>query len=242
VSTFWEHLVIAAAVIVITTVAAKVIDVRITRRGLTAEAATRYGVLRRAIVGGVIFVGVFSALLVIPEIRALAGAILASSAIVGLVVGFAAQRTLGNFIAGLLIAFAQPLRLGDEVAIGGDSGVVEEIGLTYTWLRTRNDDRLVIPNEKLASETIRNSSIRSTQTLAEVNVQVPATADLAAVVAALEQIPADVQVTGLRGGPTISVRQWVGLGTDLDREESSLRIAVHERLRSLSVVEGDASG
>ena len=240
-SNFWTRVVIAAAVIAVSTVVAKVIDIRITRRGLTAEAATRYGVLRRAIFGAIVFIGVFSALLVIPQVRALAGGILASSAVVGLVVGFAAQRTIGNFIAGLLIAFAQPLRLGDEVEIGGDSGVVEEIGLTYTWLRTRNNDRLVIPNEKLASETIRNSSIRSTQTLAEVTVQVPATADLTAVVATLEQVPAEVQVTGLRGGPTISVRRWIAHGTDIDREESSLRIAVHERLRALAVVEGDAT-
>ncbi len=240
-TTFWTHVVTAAAVILIATAVAKAIDARITRRGLTAEAATRYGVLRRTIFGVIIFVGVLSALLVIPEVRALAGGILASSAVVGLVIGFAAQRTLGNFIAGLLIAFAQPLRIGDEVEIGGDGGVVEEIGLTYTWLRTRNNDRLVIPNEKLASETIRNSTIRGTKTLAEVTVQVPATADLTAVVSALEQISADVRVTGLRGGPTISVRRWVELGTDVDREESTLRIAVHECLRALAVVEGDAT-
>ena len=46
--------------------------------------------------------------------------------------------------------------------------MVEEIGLTYTWIRTRDNDRLVVPNEKLASDTIRNSTIRSESTLAEV--------------------------------------------------------------------------
>jgi len=240
VSHLWTRVVIAAAVIAIATVLAKLIDVRITRRGLKAEAATRYGVLRRTIFGAIIFIGVFSALLVIPQVRALAGAILASSAVVGLVVGFAAQRTIGNFIAGLLIAFAQPLRLGDEVEVGGTRGVVEEIGLTYTWVRTRDNDHLVIPNEKLASETIRNFTIRTTRTLAEVSVQVPSTADLPAVVAALEQESPEVRVTGLRGGPTVSVSRWVESGADLDREESNLRIAVHERLRSLGILEGDA--
>ena len=56
----------------------------------------------------------------------------------------------------------------------GTRGVVEEIGLTYTWIRTRDDDRLVVPNEKLASETIRNSTIRSAETYAEATVTVPA--------------------------------------------------------------------
>ena len=110
----------------------------------------------------------------IPQVRAVAGGLLASSAVLGLVIGFAAQRTLGNFVAGLLIAFTQPLRLGDRVEVGGDEGVVEEIGLTYTFIRTDDNDRLVIPNEKLASDTIRNSTIRSAAKFAEVTVQVPA--------------------------------------------------------------------
>ena len=91
----------------------------------------------------------------IPQVRAVAGGILASVAVIGLVVGFAAQKTLGNFIAGLLIAFSQPVRIGDQVEVDGTAGVVEEIGLTYTFIRTRDDVRLVIPNEKLASDTIR---------------------------------------------------------------------------------------
>ena len=93
--------------------------------------------------------------------RALAGGILASSAVIGLVIGFASQRTIGNVVAGILIAFTQPLRLGDGSTVEGTEGIVEEIGLTYTWIRTRDNDRLVVPNEKLASETIRNSTIRS---------------------------------------------------------------------------------
>src|SRR6266511_3954373 len=103
----------------------------------------------------VVFVGLLSALLVIPQVRAVAGGLLASSAVIGIVVGFASQRTLGNFVAGLLIAFTQPLRLGDDVVIENTQGVVEEIGLIYTFVRTENGDRLVIPNEKLASDTIR---------------------------------------------------------------------------------------
>jgi small-conductance mechanosensitive channel len=94
-------------------------------------------VLRKSIFVAIVFVGVTSALLVIPAVRAIAAAVLASSAVLGLVIGFAAQRTIGNLVAGILIAIAQPLRLGDRVTVEGTEGVVEEIGLTYTWLRTR---------------------------------------------------------------------------------------------------------
>ena len=55
----------------------------------------------------------------IPQVRGIAAGILASSAVIGLVLGFAAQRTIGNFIAGLLIAFTQPIRLGDEIEFDG---------------------------------------------------------------------------------------------------------------------------
>src|SRR6476469_4527260 len=101
---FWQHVTIAAAVIVAASLVARLVDWRISRHDLPAEAVTRYRVLRRITVAGITFVGVMSALLVIPQVRAVAGGVLASSAVIGLVVGFAAQRTIGNVIAGLLIA------------------------------------------------------------------------------------------------------------------------------------------
>src|SRR6266852_5603554 len=172
-SGFWQRALIAAVIILVAALGAKLVDGRISSRGLAPEAATRYRVLRRTLVAAIVFLGVMSALLVIPQVRTVAGGILASSAVLGLVIGFASQRTIGNFVAGILIAFTQPLRLGDEVEVDGTKGVVEEIGLTYTWIRTRENDRLVVPNERLASETIRNSTIRSSTTLAEASVEVP---------------------------------------------------------------------
>jgi small-conductance mechanosensitive channel len=235
-SEFWERFLVAAAVIVIAAVAAKIVDRRISRRGLTPAAATRYQILRRSIFTAILFVGVLSALLVIPQVRAVAGAILASSAVLGLVLGFAAQRTIGNFIAGLLIAFTQPVRLGDEVEMGPDRGVVEEIGLTYTWVRTPDNDQLVIPNEKLVSETLRNATIRSPRTLAEVTVHVPLTTDLRALLAALERDAAEAYVTDLSTEATIAVRTWVPDRRLADRAESDLRLTVLDRMRELGIV------
>ena len=83
---------------------AKLVDWRISRRDLAPGSVTRYRVLRRTIFVGIVFVGVMSALLVIPQVRAIAGGVLASSAVIGLVIGFASQRTIGNVVAGILIA------------------------------------------------------------------------------------------------------------------------------------------
>src|SRR5438034_8343695 len=139
----WERVAIAAGVILLALIVARVLDSKMGKRLQGPEAVTRYRVLRRTITTSIVVIGVLSALLVIPQVQAVAGGILASSAVVGLVIGFAAQRTLGNVIAGLLIAFTQPLRLGDEVEVAGQSGVVEEIGLTYTFVRAPDETRVV---------------------------------------------------------------------------------------------------
>jgi small-conductance mechanosensitive channel len=232
----WQRLIIVGVVLLVTTVAARLIDRRIARRDLPPEAITRYRVLRRSITTAIFFVGLLSALLVIPQVRAVAGGLLASSAVVGIVVGFASQRTLGNFVAGLLIAFTQPLRLGDEVEIDGTRGVVEEIGLIYTFVRTHDDDRLVIPNETLASDTIRNSTIRSREKVAEVTLQVPLSTDLGAVVDRLRRtIEAEVFVGDLAGQATIVVRARAANETEAERLERELRLRAHEGLRAEGV-------
>jgi small conductance mechanosensitive channel len=232
VSDFWQRALIAGSVIVVTLAIAKFVDWRIGHRELAPGSATRYRVLRQTLVSTIVFVGVLSALLVIPPVRALAGGILASSAVIGLVIGFASQRTIGNVVAGILIAITQPLRLGDRVTVEGTEGIVEEIGLTYTWIRTHDNDRLVVPNEKLASESIRNSTIRSAETLAEVQVQVPASADLRAVVSSFQEDGEEVYVTDLGDKATIVVRKRVPHIGETERAESDLRLSVAERLKA----------
>jgi len=236
-SGFWWRIVIAAAVIAFTAAAAKLIDARMSHRKLDAAATTRYRVLRRAIFSTIVFVGVLSALLVIPQVRAVAGAILASGAVIGLVLGLAAQRTIGNFIAGILIAFSQPLRLGDEVEVEGGRGVVEEIGMTYTWVRLPDGDRLVIPNDRLVSETLRNSTIRSANRLAEVTVHVPLSGDVRGLVASLAADVSEAYVADLGSDATIVLRRWVDAGVPLEKAESELRLMVHDRLIERGIVQ-----
>jgi len=233
----WHRLIVAGVVMIATVVLAHMIDRRIARRDLPPEAITRYRVLRRSITTTIIFVGLLSALLVIPQVRAVAGGLLASSAVIGIVIGFASQRTLGNFVAGLLIAFNQPLRLGDNVVIDNTEGTVEEIGLIYTFVRTENGDRLVIPNEKLASDTIRNSTIRSREKVAEISLQVPLGQDLGAVVDRLRTIAdgGDVFVSDLSGNPTVTVQVPANDRSSAEQLERELRLRAHEVLRAEGV-------
>jgi small conductance mechanosensitive channel len=232
----YRRLIVIAVVILLTVILARVIDRRIARRELSSEAMTRYRVLRRGITATIMVVGILSALLVIPEVRAVAGGLLASSAVLGIIIGFASQRTLGNFVAGILIAFTQPVRLGDEVTIEETQGVVEEIGLIYTFVRTENGDRLVIPNEKLASDTIRNATIRSREKVAEIMVQVPLSADLDAVVDRLRHVTeGDVYVSDLGGNASVVVRRDAASEEEAERVERELRLKAHKALRAEGV-------
>jgi small-conductance mechanosensitive channel len=237
---FWHRLVIAAGVFLVVSLIARIIDWRLAHRPLPAEAATRYRVLRRSITVSILVIGLFSSLLVIPQVRAVAGGLLASSAVLGVIIGFASQKTLGNFVAGLLIAISQPIRLGDRVTYADTEGIVEEIGLTYTLIRTRDQSRLVVPNEKLASDTIRNASIRSRETFAKITVSVPLSVDLRAAVDSLrEEVggerDADVWVSGLNGNATVTIRALAPNEDAAQQLESELRIRVHARLRALGV-------
>jgi small conductance mechanosensitive channel len=229
---FWERVVIAAVVFVLAALVAKIVDRRLARKELAPETATRYRVLRRTVMTTIVVVGLLSALLVIPQVRAVAGGLLASSAVIGLVVGFASQRTLGNFVAGILIAFTQPVRLGDRVEVDGVGGVIEEIGLTYTFIRTADGARLVTPNEKLASDTILNFTIRSPEKIAEVTVQVPLSQDLDALVDGLAaETDAEVYVSALNGDATLTLRARAASEDESLRLEDELRRRAHRALR-----------
>jgi small-conductance mechanosensitive channel len=237
---FWHRLVVAGIVFALVSLVARVVDWRMARKDLPPEMVTRYRVLRRSTVAVIVVVGFFSALLVIPQVRAVAGGLLASSAVVGLVVGLASQRTLGNFVAGLLIAIAQPVRLGDRVDYDGETGIIEDIGLTYTFIRTSDEARIVVPNEKFASDTIRNFTIRSRESFAEVTVQVPLTADLGAAVDGLNaeiarERDAAVYVSALNGSATVTVRAGAADEDAAQRLERDLRLRVHYRLRAAGV-------
>ena len=237
---YWERLAILGGVVIASLVLARLVDLRMRRRDLEAGAETRYRVLRRSIIGLILFVSLLSGLLVIPEVRAIAGALLASSAVIGLVVGLAAQKTLSNFAAGLLIAFTQPLRLGDRIAVDGVGGIVEEIRLTHTFVRADDDSRLVVPNDKLASDTIRNSTIVDRAQRAEITVQVPLSSDLEAVLELLRneaagEVEPHVFVSGLGGDATVTLRAFATDPAGAERLEHELRLRAHRALRAAGI-------
>jgi small-conductance mechanosensitive channel len=128
-----------------------------------AEAARRRTTLvflRRVAVALVAVIAAWNVLSIYPETDQIVNAILASGAVLALFVGLAFSTPLSNLGSGLLVAFAQPLRLGDRVTIGEHTGFVEEIDLLYTTLVTDEARRVFIPNSQLTSTMIVNRTIR----------------------------------------------------------------------------------
>jgi small conductance mechanosensitive channel len=138
---------------------------------------TRLRFLRRVVAATIIVIGIALAVAQFTELHRLASTILASSAIAAAVIGFAARQVLANAIAGVVIAITQPLRIGDLVTFEDQTGTVEDVSLTYTWLEMGSGARVIIPNERLAAGVLRNDSIRSPTVALEVTVWLAPDAD-----------------------------------------------------------------
>jgi small conductance mechanosensitive channel len=195
---------------------------------------TRLRFLRRVIEATIIIVALALAIGQFTSLDRLASTVLASSAIAAAVVGFAARQMLANAIAGMVLAITQPLRIGDLVTFEGETGTVEDVTLTYTWLRTGADARLIIPNERLAAGILRNDSIRSAVIALEASVWLAPDADETAALAAVEGLEdyraariAEVTDTGIRlqvSGPPVAPQERI-------EREGQLRAAVLRALR-----------
>src|SRR3954469_2736270 len=152
----------AAIVIVVDRAIARRIEAvaaRLAGGALTPEADTRLRVLRRVIEVSIVVIGIAIAAAQFEALDTLVAPFLASSAIVAAVVGFASRQTLANAVAGVLLAVTQPLRIGDQVTFEGETGTVDDVQLTYTYLRTGAGARIVIPNERLAAGVLRNDTV-----------------------------------------------------------------------------------
>jgi len=138
---------------------------------------TRLRLVRRLVFVTILVIGVALAMAQFPSVKRVATGVLASSALLGLVVGFAARQTLANAIAGISLAIAQPIRVGDLVTFEEETGEVEDIRLAYTSIRCDDGRRLVVPNERLAQSSIVNHTVVDPRVKVEVDVWLEPSAD-----------------------------------------------------------------
>jgi small-conductance mechanosensitive channel len=246
-SSFWAdhgNVVTAAATVVGAFVLAALVDRAITHRGARLEqampgplspvASTRLRLVRRLIYAGIILLGVALALSQFAAVKRVATGLLASSAVLGLVVGFAARQTLANAVAGVLLAITQPIRIGDLVTFEEATGIVEDIRLTYTYVRTDDGTRVVIPNERLAQNTVHNHTILDSSLRVEVSVWVPPDTDPIRALAALRGgDDLDVSVAEIdKDAVRLAAVTWARTPAERGPLAAGLRVTCLERLRS----------
>jgi small-conductance mechanosensitive channel len=129
---------------------------------------TQVSVIRKIIVTAIVIIATGSILMLFDPVRQFGTSILASAGIAGVVIGFAAQKTLGNVLAGIQIALTQPILIDDVVVVEGEFGQVEEITLTYVTVRTWDLRRMILPITYFVEKPFQNWSRVSTELLGTV--------------------------------------------------------------------------
>ncbi len=252
---FWadnSDVVTAVLSIVLALVVATLLDRYFARRGHRLAAAvsrgevspvldTRLRFLRRLIYATILLIGVAIAASQFTGVSKLAASILASGALAAAIIGFAARQTLANVVAGIMLAITQPLRVGDWVTFEEHYGVVDDVRLNFTVLRTASDQRVIIPNERLAAGILRNDTLGSDSIGLDVSVWLAPGADTDRALAAIEEETgseasvAEITAEGVRitvGGDPVPPPQK-------GPRQAELRAQCLKRLRAEGLLEGN---
>lgn len=203
---------------------------------------TRLRLVRRLVFASIIALGVTLALGQFTSLTKLAAGILASGAVLGIILGLAARQVLANPLAGILLAITQPIRIGDRVTIHGETGRVNDLSLSYTFIDTGDGRLMVVPNEQVVTTVLFNRSTANRNVPPAASVWLPPGADVARARAALAgaevgQIElAEITPDGVRlvvHGRDIPDR------TLADSEEAALRESAHQALAEAGILRAD---
>lgn len=140
---------------------------------------TSYVFLRRILLISIIIIGVsFVTFTAFPELGPAIASLFIAAGFASIVVGLAAQATLSNIIAGIMISLSQPIRLDDAILFRNEFCFVEDLTLIYATLRTWDNRRLIVPNSVLQSEVIVNYSAKDPTKLVPIFVDISHDSDV----------------------------------------------------------------
>jgi small conductance mechanosensitive channel len=202
---------------------------------LSRETRTRLRLIRRLLFLVIILIGVALALSQFTSIKRFATGVLASTAVLGIIIGFAGRQVIANLVSGVLLAITQPIRIGDLVSIGDEvHGRVTDIALTYTQVDAGDGSLIVVPNEKVATEVVVNHSAGNSAAPVTVDIWLPLDTDVEAARRELEQ----AEVTSARlveitpEGSKLQVKAAIDAGVDREAHEAELRERAQSVLRT----------
>lgn len=215
---YWP-LVKAGVILAVTFLAARVVSFLLRRwseryvKGLidkekTSAVTTRMEVFHRVGRIFVWFIGLIVLVFQYPAVRSLGVGLFASAGVVGLVLGLAAQSTLSNMVAGIVLSFSQPLRLGDAVIMDDDFGYVEEITLMQTFIKTWDNRRIIVPNDVLSKRIVQNWSIKDPKLLAATIIYLDYGADVEKVRNWIKEAAQESEYWSGEGEPGVQVMDF----------------------------------
>ncbi len=163
---------------------------QVTDVGVSRAAATRLRVVRRLVFVTIVVVGIGLALSQFTKLEKLATGLLASSAVLGIVLGLAARQVLANPLAGILLAITQPIRIGDTITLDDQTGRVDDLTLSYTYIDTGDGRLMIVPNEQVVTHTVFNRSTGDQNAPVAASVWLPRDGDIEKARAALAPLEA----------------------------------------------------
>ena len=201
-------------------------DITIADNLASRRRRTRAGILHRVAMFLVLLVTFCMMLISIPSVRDIGVTLIASAGLAGLAVGAAAQPALKNLIAGMQMAFTEPIRIDDVVIMDGEWGRIEEIRLTFVVIRIWDDRRLIVPVSKFLENSFQNWTRETSELLGTAFLQVDPTADVPRIRAHFEAM--------VKASPRWD-RRVCGLQvTDIQTDHMELRCLVSARDASLA--------
>ena len=177
---------------------------------------TQVHVISKVVYAVICLFTVASVLMLFQEVRQFGTSILASAGVLGIILGFAAQKTISNLFAGFQIAMTQPIRLDDVVIVEGEWGRVEEISLTYVIIHIWDDRRLVVPLGYFIEKPFQNWTRASADLLGSVFVWVDYSLPLDETRKALKEI--------IETNPLWDKRFWNLQVTDATEKTMQIRV------------------
>jgi small-conductance mechanosensitive channel len=136
-------------------------------------------------------------------------------------------------VAGILLAVSQPIRIGDLITFQGQTGVVEDMRLSYTYVRTDDGRRLIVPNEQLAQDKVENHTIVDPRVRVEVSVWISRDADAIRALTVLRgEQDVDVSIAEIdKDGVRLVAGAWAPSAAERGAIAAGLRASCLERLR-----------
>ncbi|KYK24820.1 hypothetical protein AYK26_02985 [Euryarchaeota archaeon SM23-78] len=147
-------------------------------RNKIAAEKTKFTFMRRIIVGIIYLVGIILIISSIPSLKTFSYSLLAGAGVIAIIIGFATQKTLANLIAGFMISISQPFRVGDRVRFKEEYGVIQDITLRHTVLKTWDNRHVIIPNAMINEEVVNNYTLGDERILATVEIDISYDSDI----------------------------------------------------------------